>query len=420
MHGALTSSGTPFASIPEAIEEIAKGRAVIVVDDPDRENEGDLIFAAALATPELVAMCVRYTSGVLCTALAAEICDRLLLPQMVANGDEAMGTAYTISVDAKSGTTTGISAADRSTTIRALAHGGTTPSDLARPGHVFPLRARAGGVLKRPGHTEAAVDLAVLAGLPAAGVLAEIVRDDGAMARLPDLSDFAVQHNLRMITIADLVEHRRHHEPLVTHVAATRMPTRFGEFTAHGFHEMRTGQDHLALTMGDIADGHSVLTRVHSECLTGDVVGSLRCDCGPQLERALEMIASEGRGALIYMRGHEGRCIGLNQKLRAYALQDNGYDTVEANQQLGLPADMRDYGAGAQILRDLGVTSLRLLTNNPAKFQGLHNYGLDIGERVPLLTTPNADNVRYLQTKQDKLGHHLDLPYGLDADHLAN
>ncbi len=408
---------TPFASIPEAIDQIAQGKAVIVVDDPDRENEGDLIFAASLATPELVGMCVRYTSGVLCTAIPAATCDRLQLPQMVPHGDEAMGTAYTISVDVKAGTTTGISASDRAATIRALADTSAVPGDFARPGHVFPLQARAGGVLKRPGHTEAAVDLAVLAGLPPAGVLAEIVKDDGEMARLPELSDFAAQHGIAMITIADLVEYRRRHEPLVTHAATTRMPTRFGDFTAHVFHELHTGNDHLVLTMGDVDDGRSVLTRVHSECLTGDVLGSLRCDCGPQLERAMELIAAEGRGALVYMRGHEGRCIGLAQKLRAYALQDQGYDTVEANQRLGLPADMRDYGAGAQILRDLGVTSLRLLTNNPAKFQGLHSYGIDIAERVPLIVPPTADNVRYLRTKQDKLGHHLDLTELADASH---
>lgn len=399
----------PFASIPEAIDQIALGRAVIVVDDPARENEGDLIFAASLATPELVAFTVRYTSGVLCTAVTDTTCEQLQLPQMVQNGDEAMGTAYTVSVDVKEGTTTGISAADRAATIRALADARTEPAQLTRPGHVFPLRARAGGVLARPGHTEAAVDLAVLAGLPPAGVLAEIVRDDGEMARLPELAEFATEHELCMITIADLIAYRRSHETLVEKTATARMPTRHGEFTAHVFSELHGGQDHLAMVLGDVSDGHSVLTRVHSECLTGDVMGSLRCDCGTQLDLALKQIADEGRGILVYLRGHEGRCIGLRQKLRAYAIQDQGYDTVEANLRLGLPADARDYGVGAQILRSLGALSLRLMTNNPAKFHGLYNHGLDIAERVPLIVKPTVDSVRYLQTKQQKLGHALNL-----------
>lgn len=408
---ALPLSDVPrtFGSIPEAIAEIARGRAVIVVDDPSRENEGDLIFAASLTTPELVAMCVRYTSGVLCTAIDAATCDRLQLPQMVAHGDEAMGTAYTVSVDLKNGTTTGISASDRAATIRALAHPETRPLDLARPGHVFPLRAREGGVLTRPGHTEAAVDLAMLAGLPPAGVLAEIVRDDGEMARVPDLSDFAAEHDLVMITIADLVEYRRRREVLASRMATARMPTRHGSFTAHVFSEANTAHEHFVMVHGDVEGRDEVLTRVHSECLTGDVFGSLRCDCGAQLDRAMEQIVQAGSGVLIYLRGHEGRCIGLREKLRAYDIQDQGYDTVEANRRLGLPVDARSYGVAAHILRDLGVDSIRLMTNNPAKCAELRSYGIHTVERVPLIVSPTTDNVRYLRAKQDKLGHLLDL-----------
>lgn len=398
-----------FATVPEAIDEIAKGRPVVVIDDPDRENEGDLIFAASLATAEVVAFCVRHTSGVLCTAVDAAMCDRLQLPLMVPGGDEAMGTAFTVSVDVKHGTTTGISASDRTATIRALADPATTPADLARPGHIFPLRARDGGVLRRPGHTEAAVDLARLAGLPPAGVLAEIVADDGEMARVPELMRFAAEHELAVITIADLVEYRRRHEPLVTRVATARMPTRHGAFTAHVFTEPYSVHQHLVLVMGDIADGRPVLTRVHSECLTGDVMGSMRCDCGDQLDLAMTKIAKEGRGVVVYLRGHEGRSIGLKHKLRAYGIQDDGYDTVEANHRLGLPADQRDYGVGAQILRDLGVASLRLMSNNPAKYHGLHSYGIEIVDRMPLVIPPTQENARYLQTKQDKLGHLLGL-----------
>jgi 3,4-dihydroxy 2-butanone 4-phosphate synthase / GTP cyclohydrolase II len=398
-----------FGTVEQAIDEIALGRPVVVVDDPDRENEGDLIFAAALATPEIVAFCVRYTSGVLCTALDAATCDRLELPLMVAAGDEALGTAYTVTVDVKNGTTTGISASDRAATIRALADPATEPGEFARPGHVFPLRARAGGVLRRAGHTEAAVDLARLAGLAPAGVLAEIVADDGEMARVPELSRFAAEYGLVMITIADLIEYRRRHEPTITRGATARMPTRHGVFTAHVYTEPDSPHEHLTLVMGDVTDGDPVLTRVHSECLTGDVMGSVRCDCGPQLDLALQNIAAEGRGVVVYLRGHEGRGIGLRHKLRAYGIQDQGYDTVQANHHLGFATDQRDYGVGAQILRDLGVRSLRLMTNNPAKYRGLHGYGIEIVDRVPLLIRPTPENVGYLRTKQEKLGHVLDL-----------
>lgn len=397
-----------FATVEEAVQDVAAGKAVVVIDDPGRENEGDLIFSAALATPELVAFTVRYTSGVVCVALDGDTCDRLELPQMVARGDESMGTAFTISIDVRAGTTTGISASDRAKTIVALCDHGAKASDFARPGHVFPLRAREGGVLKRPGHTEAALDLAVLAGLPAAGVLAEIVSEDGEMARTPELMDFAETHGLKVITIADLVAYRRQREPLVSHGPAARLPTRFGEFTAIEFTELN-GIEHVAMVMGDIADGEPVLARVHSECLTGDIMASTRCDCGPQLEASLRMVAREGRGVVVYLRGHEGRGIGLAHKLSAYGMQDLGFDTVDANRELGLPVDSRDYGVGAQILAYLGATSLRLMTNNPAKYAGLSSYGLTIVERVPVQVLPNAENAKYLRTKQERLGHLLDL-----------
>lgn len=404
------SEPSVFASIPEAIDEIRKGRMVIVVDDADRENEGDLIMAAERVTPEAIAFIVRHTSGVICMPVIGERLDELEIPLMVAANTDTRRTAFTVSVDARIGVTTGISAADRARTIKAIIDPETEPGDLSRPGHVFPLRYRDGGVLKRAGHTEAAVDLARLAGLFPAGVLCETVNEDGTMARLPDLERFARAHDLKIISIADLIEHRRLNEVLVTKVAEANIPTRHGEFRSFAYESVTDGRTHVALVMGDIDDGQNVLTRVHSECLTGDVFGSLRCDCGGQLARAMELIGREGRGVILYVRGHEGRAIGITHKLRAYALQDRGRDTVEANLELGLPADQRDYGIGAQILYDLGVRSMRLLTNNPEKRAGLEGHGLAINERLPLQTDPTPQNVGYLRAKREKLGHLLDLP----------
>ena len=404
---------TVFASIPEAIDEIRQGRMVIVVDDADRENEGDLIMAAERVTPEAIAFIVRHTSGVICMPVIGERLDELQIPLMVAANTDSRRTAFTVSVDARRGVTTGISAADRARTIRAIIDPATEPGDLSRPGHVFPLRYREGGVLKRAGHTEAAVDLARLAGLFPAGVLCETVNEDGTMARLPDLERFARAHDLKIISIADLIGHRRQHEILVTKVAEATIPTRHGEFRSIAYESVTDARTHVALVMGDLADGDDVLTRVHSECLTGDVFGSLRCDCGGQLDRAMELIGREGRGVILYIRGHEGRAIGITHKLRAYALQERGRDTVEANIELGFPADQRDYGIGAQILYDLGVRSMRLLTNNPEKRAGLEGHGLAITERIPLQTHPTPQNVGYLRAKREKLGHLLDLP---DAD----
>ncbi|MDT7716719.1 MAG: 3,4-dihydroxy 2-butanone 4-phosphate synthase / cyclohydrolase [Pseudonocardiales bacterium] len=402
-----------FAGIDRAIADVASGRPVIVVDDEERENEGDLIFAAARATPELLAFTVRYTSGYVCVALTGDDCDRLDLPPMFHTNQDKRGTAYTVTVDAREGVTTGISAADRAHTIRLLADPDSKSVDFARPGHVVPLRAKEGGVLRRPGHTEASVDLARLAGLPSAGVLCEIVssKDDGEMARRDELEVFAAEHDLALITIADLIAYRRRFEKQVERVAEARIPTMHGEFTAIGFDSLLDGVEHIALVAGEIGDGTDVLVRVHSECLTGDVLGSLRCDCGPQLDAALAAVAAEGRGVVLYVRGHEGRGIGLMHKLQAYQLQDAGADTVDANLALGMPADSRDYGTGAQILVDLGVRSMRLLTNNPAKRAGLEGYGLTITGRVPLPIRPNPENLRYLRTKRDRMGHQLD---GLD------
>ncbi len=401
-----TDSG--FDTIEHAIAEIAAGRAVIVVDDEDRENEGDLVFAAELASAELVAFTVRYSAGVICAPLTAEDCDRLALPQMLATNEDRKGTAFTVSVDAKHGTTTGIAAAERAHTIRTLADRSSTAGDLSRPGHVFPLRAREGGVLVRPGHTEAAVDLARLAGLAPAAAICEIVNDDGSMARLPQLQEFAQRHGLGLISIADLIAFRRARESQIRKVADARLPLPQGEFRAIGYQSVVTGRELIALVHGDMGDGQNVLTRVHSECLTGDVLGSLRCDCGPQLHAALDAVVAEGRGVVLYIRGHEGRGIGLLDKLRAYELQDQGADTVDANLALGLPADSREYGTGAQVLADLGIHSMRLLTNNPAKRAGLEGYGLQIVERVPLPVSSNPENVRYLTTKRDRMGHELD------------
>jgi 3,4-dihydroxy 2-butanone 4-phosphate synthase/GTP cyclohydrolase II len=399
----------PFTKIENAIAAIERGELVIVVDDADRENEGDLIMAAEKVTPEAIAFMIRHTSGVICQPLEGDRCDALSLPLMVAHNTETQRTAFTVSVDARSGTTTGISAADRAATVRSLIAPATRPDDLARPGHIFPLRYREGGVLKRAGHTEAAVDLARLAGLYPSGVLAEVTNDDGTMARLPELERFARDHGLQLISIADLIRYRRHREKLVRRVSEARIPTRHGDFTAYVFESLLDGVEHLAFVRGEIAGSSDVLVRVHSECLTGDVFGSMRCDCGVQLDSALERIAHEGRGVVVYLRGHEGRGIGLGHKLRAYSLQDEGRDTVEANVELGFPADSREYGIGSQILVDLGVTTMRLMTNNPSKYGGLEGYGLEIVERVPLHVAPNHENISYLRAKQEKLGHLLDL-----------
>ncbi|MGH3545156.1 MAG: bifunctional 3,4-dihydroxy-2-butanone-4-phosphate synthase/GTP cyclohydrolase II [Mycobacteriales bacterium] len=388
----------------------------MVVDDEDRENEGDLIFAAECAAPELLTFMVRYTSGMICVPLPGADCDRLDLPPMYHTNQDRRGTAYTVSVDAREGTTTGISAAERALTIRTLASESTTPSELNRPGHVFPLRAKEGGVLRRPGHTEAAVDLARMADLRPVGGLAEIVNDDGTMARLPQLRVFAAEHGLTLISIAQLVEYRRRTERQVRRVVSTRIPTRYGEFQAVGYESTLDDREHVALVRGDIGDGKDVLVRVHSECLTGDVFGSLRCDCGAQLDSALARVAQAGRGVVLYMRGHEGRGIGLMHKLQAYQLQDAGADTVDANLELGLPADARDYGTGAQILVDLGVRSMRLLSNNPAKRAGLEGYGLSVVGREPLPSHAHPENLRYLRTKRDRMGHQItDLPEELSA-----
>jgi 3,4-dihydroxy 2-butanone 4-phosphate synthase/GTP cyclohydrolase II len=406
-----------FDPVEQAVAAVADGKAVIVVDDADRENEGDLIFAAEMATPELVAFMVRYTSGYICVPMTDADCDRLELPPMYHVNQDKRGTAYTVSVDARDKVSTGISATDRAHTMRMLASAEARAEDFTRPGHVVPLRAKEGGVLRRPGHTEAAVDLARMAGFRPAGVLCEIVsqKDDGDMARLEELRAFADEHGLTLISIADLIAYRRRFEKQVEKVAEARIPTRHGDFTAFGYRSTFDGVEHVALVRGEIGDGDRVLVRVHSECLTGDVFGSTRCDCGTQLDAALEAVAAEERGVVLYVRGHEGRGVGLMHKLQAYQLQDAGADTVDANLRLGLPADARDYGTGAQILVDLGIRTMRLLTNNPAKRAGLEGYGLEIVERVPLKTFPTADNIAYLRTKQERLGHLLDLPGALDA-----
>ncbi|MFD8750846.1 bifunctional 3,4-dihydroxy-2-butanone-4-phosphate synthase/GTP cyclohydrolase II [Kitasatospora sp. NPDC059577] len=400
--------------VERAIADIALGRAVVVVDDEDRENEGDLVFAASAATPELMAFTIRYSSGVICAPMTGEELDRLKLPPMTQVNEDRKGTAYTVSVDAREGVDTGISAADRARTVRLLSSPGTEPGDLTRPGHVFPLRAVEGGVLVRPGHTEAAVDLARLAGLPPAGAIAEVVNDDGTMARLPELVVFAREHGLAIISIEDLIAYRRRTELHVDRAAVTALPTVHGEFTAVGYEGTIDGVEHIALVAGGLdadgrlPDGEDVLVRVHSECLTGDVFGSLRCDCGPQLEASLRRVAEAGRGVVLYLRGHEGRGIGLAHKLRAYQLQEQGRDTVDANLDLGLPADARDYSIAAQMLVDLGVRSLTLLTNNPRKLTALTEHGLKVKGREAVEIAPGEHNLRYLQTKRDRMGH--DLP----------
>jgi 3,4-dihydroxy 2-butanone 4-phosphate synthase / GTP cyclohydrolase II len=397
-----------FEDVDRAIKDVAEGRPVVVVDDAGRENEGDIIVAASMATAGLLAFMIRYTSGVICVPLPGAALDRLHLPLMASQNTEHMRTAFTLSVDARDGVTTGISAADRAATIARLADPMTAAQDLVRPGHVFPLRYAEGGVLRRPGHTEAAVDLARLAGLPAAGVLAEVVNDDGTMARLPELRKFADAHDLALICIEQLIEYRRRTERQLTRRAQTKLPNAFGLWQAFGYRHEIDGTEYVALVLGDVAGGANVLTRLHSECLTGDVFGSLRCDCGAQLEAAMAAIAAEGRGVVLYLRGHEGRGVGLLSKLQAYELQDAGADTVDANLELGLPADAREYSAGAQMLADLGVRSIRLLTNNPAKVRGLTGCGADITARIPLETPVTPYNLSYLITKRDKLGHQID------------
>jgi len=393
--------------VDRAIKDIAEGRPVLVVDDENRENEGDIIFAAAMATPELLAFTIRYASGVICMPMREAELDRLQLPQMTSHNTEPHRTAFTLSVDARDGVSTGISAADRATTIRKLVDPATTPTDLVRPGHVFPLRYTDGGVLRRAGHTEAAVDLARLAGLPEAGVLCEVVNEDGTMARLPELREFADTHELALISIEQLIEYRRRTERQLSRQARTKIPNAYGQWQAFGYRHEIDGTEYVALVLGDVTDGVDVLTRLHSECLTGDVFGSLRCDCGAQLDSAMAAISAEGRGVVLYLRGHEGRGVGLLSKLQAYELQDAGADTVDANTELGLPVDAREYSAGAQMLADLSVRSVRLLTNNPAKVSGLTDGGVDITSRVPLAAAVTPYNLRYLITKRDKLGHQI-------------
>ena len=396
----------PLAPIEDAIAAIGRGEIVVVVDDEDRENEGDLIMAAEFATADKIAFFLHHTSGYICAPITPERAAELELPHMVSHNTESQRTAFLVTVDYRHGTTTGISAHDRSATIKALVEPGTRPTDLLRPGHVAPLEARDGGVLKRAGHTEAAVDLARLAGLYPAGVLCEIVDEKKMdMARLPELEHFADEHDLLLISIADLIRYRRKHEKLVRRIAEATIPTQWGDFRCIAFESVLNRDQHLAFVRGDVAGADNVLVRVHSECLTGDVFGSLRCDCGPQLDAALEKIAEDGIGAVVYLRGHEGRGIGIGHKIRAYSMQENGLDTVDANVALGLPVDSREYGIGAQILVDLGITTMRLMTNNTQKMGGLEGYGLEIVERVPLQIPPNPHNEHYLRTKAERMGH---------------
>jgi 3,4-dihydroxy 2-butanone 4-phosphate synthase/GTP cyclohydrolase II len=397
---------TPFATVEEAVEDVRQGKFVVVVDAADRENEGDLTIAAQFATPEAVNFMATHARGLICLCLTEERCDELDLRQMTDRNETPFGTAFTISIEAREGVSTGISAHDRARTIQVAIDPSKSPDDLVQPGHVFPLRARAGGVLQRAGQTEAAVDLARLAGLNPAGVVCEIMKDDGTMARVPDLVEYCARHDLKMITVEDLIEYRRRTEKLVERVTSVRLPTIYGDFTAVAFRESLTGKHHVALVKGEVAGEENVLVRVHSECLTGDVFHSFRCDCGEQLEQALGRIGSEDRGVLLYM-AQEGRGIGLLNKLKAYELQENGMDTVEANLELGFPPDMREYGIGNQILADLGLSTIRILTNNPKKITGIEGFGLTVVEQVPIEISPNDENRRYLETKRTKLGHRL-------------
>ncbi|MET0902991.1 MAG: bifunctional 3,4-dihydroxy-2-butanone-4-phosphate synthase/GTP cyclohydrolase II [Acidimicrobiales bacterium] len=402
----------PFARIEDAVEAFARGEILVVVDDEDRENEGDLIMAAEFATPEKVAFFLHHTSGYLCVPITAERAAELDLPPMVVQNTESQRTAFLITVDYRHGTSTGISAYDRCATVQALCDPATRPGDLARPGHINPLMAREGGVLKRAGHTEATVDLCHLAGLYPAGLLCEIVDDKKTdMARVPELERFAVEHDVLMISIADLVRHRRQTEKLVRRIAEARIPTRWGDFTCYAYESLLDGEQHVAMVKGTVAGEDNVLVRVHSECLTGDAFGSLRCDCGVQLDSAMQIIAEAGHGVVVYLRGHEGRGIGIGHKIAAYNLQERGLDTVDANLDLGLPSDSREYGIGAQILVDLGITTMRLITNNPTKRGGLEGFGLEITERVPSVVSVNPENIAYMRTKRERMGHLLE---GLD------
>lgn len=405
-------SDSPLAPIEDVIAAMARGEIVVMVDDEDRENEGDFIMAAEFATAEKLAFIVRYSTGVVCAPLTDERCDELRLPLMVEQNTESQRTAFTDTVDLIEGTSTGISAADRAATLRALADPSLSFQSFARPGHIFPLRARNGGVLKRAGHTEAGVDLARLAGCEPAAIICEIQNDDGTMMRLPGLRKFCAEHNLLLSSIAQLIEYRRHNERLVERMGEATVPTEFGAFTCVAYKSTIDNIEHLAFVKGDVTGEEPILVRVHSECLTGDVFGSRRCDCGPQLATAMQMVDEAGAGIIVYLRGHEGRGIGIGHKIRAYSLQDEGFDTVDANTELGLPVDSREYGIGAQILADLGVRQLRLMTNNPAKYGGLGGYGLSVVERVALNTVPTPENEVYLRTKRERMGHHIDMHDG--------